>query len=496
MSTTTFAVPASSATVSARRIPSLTDIFFVAVMIWCFLAGAVGYERLFVDGDAGVHIRIGDWILDHGTVPRTDIFSWSKPGGAWCAYEWLAGVIFAGLHRAGGLGAVALFTAAILTLTMTLVLQEALRQGARPLVALPFALMAANALQIHFFARPHIFTQLFLVVFAAVLWRDRERASHALWLLIPLTALWANLHGGFFILGPLLVLWIAAAKDRKRYLLLAAGCAAATLANPYGWGLHAHIIEYLGESWVMEFVGEFKSPQFRTETMAQFMILLFAGLACVGLWLPKRRWLESLWVVFLAYCALKSVRHVTVYVLLTTPLIAAELSRHWEAWVSGQARKSTARILDEAVSGLAAGGLRLTLWTPLLVCAFLVAVPPKAPRDLAPEFFPVKVVARHAETLVGARVFCSDQWADYLIYRNWPRQKVFMDARHNYFGVAIGNDFLALLAGRPGWKTLFDKYGFDAALLPLQSPLTAILETQPEWKRVDADGVGVLFLKR
>src|SRR5690349_2565867 len=83
--------------------PSLADIFLVAALALTFLTSGTGWGRLLEDGDTGLHTRIGDWILDHGRVPDTDPFSFSRPGAKWVASEWLTGVTFAALHRAWGL---------------------------------------------------------------------------------------------------------------------------------------------------------------------------------------------------------------------------------------------------------------------------------------------------------------------------------------------------------------------------------------------------------
>lgn len=92
-----------------RAIPSFADCFFLAVLIWLFLAGATGWKALLMDGDTGWHIRTGEFILDHRLIPDKDIFSYSKPGQPWFAWEWLSDVCFAVLFRWAGLKGVVLF---------------------------------------------------------------------------------------------------------------------------------------------------------------------------------------------------------------------------------------------------------------------------------------------------------------------------------------------------------------------------------------------------
>jgi hypothetical protein len=159
--------------------------------------------------------------------------------------------------------------------------------------------------------------------------RDGSAPSKRIWLLIPLTIVWTNLHGGFLVLIALIglaavgsaieiLLYETGSYPSRnwgrtiRYGALASGCAAASLMNPYGWGLHKHVVEYLRSDWIRNVIQEFQSPSFRNENMMQFEVLLFAGLIAVGSLVRKKRIVEPLWVLFLAYEALSSGRHVPV----------------------------------------------------------------------------------------------------------------------------------------------------------------------------------------
>src|ERR1700721_2420751 len=91
----------------ARFLPSLTDLAFLMplIFIFCRLEGA---RTLLGDGDTGWHIRTGEWILAHHGVPQVDMFSFSRPGQPWFAWEWLSDVLFGALHQRWGMAAVVL----------------------------------------------------------------------------------------------------------------------------------------------------------------------------------------------------------------------------------------------------------------------------------------------------------------------------------------------------------------------------------------------------
>ena len=113
--------------------------------------------------------------------------------------------------------------------------------------------------------------------------------------------------------------------------------------------------------------------------------------------------------------------------------------------------------------------------------------------------FPVLAVERNLQHLAPAaampRILTSDQWADYLIYRLYPQQRVFFDGRSDFFGPAIGSDYRKLLAGERPWRELLDRYRFDLALLPRDWALSTALDREPGWRLVYQDSVAVLYAR-
>ena len=110
-------------------IPSLSDCLFLAILVWVFAAGS-GWSVLLADGDTGWHIRTGEYILDTRAVPVRDLFSFSKAGQPWFAWEWLSDVIFALLHRAWGLKGVVAFTGLVLSFSSALLYRYMMWRGA------------------------------------------------------------------------------------------------------------------------------------------------------------------------------------------------------------------------------------------------------------------------------------------------------------------------------------------------------------------------------
>ena len=505
----------------ARRIwvrwltPSLSDFFFVAIVTWTFLISPFGWAQLLADGDTGWHIRTGQWIFAEGRFPYTDMFSFSKAGESWFAWEWGSDLWFAFLFDRAGLKGITLFAGAWIALFAWVILRYMVWRGANGILALLISLVAVGASSLHYLARPHIFTLLFVPLSLWIIEADRRKTGNLIWLLVPLTVLWTNLHGGFLALIAFLgLLTVGSAielawnsgwnwKEPRvtfapalRYGLLTLACALATVVNPYGWKLHQHIAAYLNSDWIKSVVQEFQAPTFRGEGLRQYEMLLFAALLVAASMLARRRVVEPLWILFWAHQSLTSARHITLFAALAGPLVACEATRLWNSFRAGAGRKSVRAILHSMSTDLSAGMKWSSVW-PLLFIGTLLALqePIRWPQDFPSQKFPTDLVRKHEGLIRESRLLTTDQWGDYILFHYWPAQKVFIDGRSDFYGPKIGNEYLRLSQGGWDWNQLLDRHGFTAALVPLEWPLAALLKQHPGWKVLSDDGKALVFQK-
>ncbi len=488
--------------------PTLCDCLLISLLVWQFAAGG-RWISLLADGDVGWHIRTGEYILEHRQWPRQDLFSFSKPGEPWYAWEWLADLFFALVHRWAGLSGVAAVAALVILAAAAVLFQRMWILGANPLPALIALLLTLGASAIHFLARPHIFTLLGWCFFLLLLERDRRTGGRAIWWLVPMTVLWTNLHGGFTALLASLGLiavgqaaegWLAGAgaegrwKPARRSLALLGACTAASLINPYGWHLHVHIAQYLRSDWIRNAVEEFQAPRFRSENALHFELLLLAALMLVPALVGRRRLAEALLVIFWAHAALTSARHIPLFTFLVAPWVAVGGTQLWRRWAGSLSANSPAAILHQVAEDVRAAFGSVSLWLPVGLAVVMAAVPSAHwPRDFPEQKFPLGIVERHGRRLAGSRVFTTDQWADYLIYRFYPAHRVYIDGRSDFYGPGIGQEYLRTLQGRSGWSDTLEKWEFSYVLAPPEWPLAELLEGRAGWRRLDADSVAVLY---
>jgi len=491
----------------SRFTPTFFDLIVVALPIWFFGLADGGTGLLMSDGDTGWHIRAGDWILAHSSFIYNDIFSFTKPGAPWFAWEWLTDVLFSVLHGALGVKGILMFGIVLATLFCGLLFRHMVWRGTNVFIALPLALVGFGAATVHLLARPHLWTMVLVALSMWLIQRDLRSPTRWILMLLPLTAVWTNLHGGWLALVAILGLvsvgtaleamlgesawWVA-----RRYLLLAGGCFAASIVNPYGWRLHAHMMEYLSADWIRELVGEFKSPSFRSENMAQFEWLMLGALLAAGLSLRRKRFVAPLLILFWAHSSLTSARHIPLFVAVSLPFLADEIQGLWNCWTNGATRNSTAAILQSLAAEAQSGIGRMSVWA---VIPFLVVASPLLglpwPKDFPALRFPVGMVAKHQELLSHSRVYTEDQWADYLIYKLSPTVKVFFDGRSDFYGEKLSREYCDLMNATYQWRQLLAKYRFEAALIRPGCALAAVMKESPEWRVVDDDTKAILFVR-
>jgi hypothetical protein len=505
-----------------RLFPSLDDIAFLLPMFVLF-ARFNGTQLLFSDGDTGWHIRTGQWILAHHAVPTVDLFSFTKPNAPWFAWEWAWDVLAAVVHQYAGLAGIGFITTALLGAFSLLVYRLCLRVSHDNVLSMAVTALTAAVSSIHWLARPHLVSWIFALLFLNLLESIRTNGASAstslLLILLPaLTVVWTNLHGGFvaglmliacYALGEgLTALFAAQTSDGpssfrsawqacRPYGLSFALCAAATLVNPYGWQLHKHIYAYLSDSELLDKIQEFQSISFHAAPAIYLEILLLLAVFAVVQNLRHGRLTPVLLICLWAHLALLSARHIPLFAIVAAPYVAAVLSASVgnlrQMPLLAEAAETFSDICHDLRALELTPRLHLTSAAALLGIAGLFALG-EAP--FLPQFnsenFPLQAVPV-LEKHLSSRVFSTDQWSDYLIYRFYPAQRVFFDGRSDFYG----NDFVKvnqrILSAEHDWKSLLHQYSIDLVLVKPETPLSAVLKLTPGVKVLFDDGKVILF---
>jgi hypothetical protein len=504
-------------------LPSAADLVFLGLLL-SLCCGALA-SRLLGDAGIGWHIRNGQLMLQSRAITRVDPFSSTMRGQPWYAWEWLYDLLIAGIHHWMGLNGVVFCTALVIAATFALTLRVVLARGGNLPLSIVLLALSLGASAIHLFARPHVFSWLFAVAWFAVLDRyetdARVPGNRSVFWLAALMLLWVNLHGGFLTGFVLLGIFLAggfleylAGHDRSVVVPRLKNLAGVTLlallaslANPYGYTLHAHIYRYLTNRFLMNHIEEFRSPNFHGIAPQCFVVLLIIVIVGLGVSRERPRVSQVLVMLFAAGSGLYSARNLPVSSLLLTLTVAPLLSREIadaknKRELSGWLRSWLGRWDSFATRmGQTEAALCGHLW-PLAGAVFGLLIVLQGGRlgalQIMDAHFPEKRFPVHAVDLLAARsshepVFCPDYWGGYLIYRLYPQTKVVLDDRHDLYGEEFLKQYLRAVQVESGWEQVLDEQRVKMVLLPPESALANVLRESPQWRIIDEDKVGALF---
>jgi len=521
-------------------LPSVSDVVFIGML--AALVFTPLSVRLLGDAGIGWHIRTGQLILATHAIPWEDVFSATMHGKAWFAWEWLYDLLVGWLEHEAGLNGVVWFTAAMIAAVFAWTYRLLVRRGADVFGALALVLLAASASMIHFFARPHVVSWLFALAWFWILDSFELRGGRLVWMLPLLMAVWVNVHGGFLIGFILLAIyWVSAVwqwltlgenkldefltklRASTRALTLAAAgvlSLAATLVNPYGWKLHAHIYKYLSNRFLMDHIDEFQSPNFHGVAERCFAGLLLITLIALALRARQLRLSEGLVVLFAVFSGLYASRNIPVSSLLLVMVAGPMLpSRVFFRFIgrrgNGLRPMGKPQVRPMSIDGAAVpaflermGGIESSLHGRLWAIAALVATGWAAAHGghLGPRLmmdahfdsrrFPVTAVDYLEKSSLPKTVISPDYWGGYLIYRLYPKGIVAVDDRHDLYGEQFLKSYLKLVRVQPGWDEVLREGDIQCVLAPRGSALNNILALQPTWTEIYRDEVAVVFMRR
>ncbi|HET9716904.1 MAG TPA: hypothetical protein VFP60_12045 [Pseudolabrys sp.] len=461
--------------------------WFAAAGVYLLLIAVA--PRLLADPDTYSHIALGRWILEHQAVPLTDPFSATFRGAHWVAFEWLSQVIFAVAFALGGWAGVTALAGAAVAIAFGLLGRFLLRelQPTASLVALPAGLLLTAP---HILARPHVLALPVLVAWIGALVRTVDTRASPPWLVLPLMTLWANLHGSFTfglaMIVPLAMesIWRTPRSRRldvtRLWLLFALLAFAAACLNPYGPEMIMVTFRTVALGSALSTVSEWRPQDFTHIGSYELIILGAFGTALyLGVKLPLMR---LLMLFGLLHLSLSQVRHADLLGMLGPMVLAKPLAEQF------------AEIAAEKVRSVRFGtrpaGLLLAVL--LTLTAGLSVLRP----DIAPAANISPAAAVHAFRMAKPGTIFNDY--NFGGYLDFVGIAPFIDGRAELYGEAYVLRHARAVALRdvPDFLRLLDEYRIGATLLPPAAPAVALLDRLPDWKRIYADNVAVVHIRR
>ena len=496
-----------------RWLPSTSIILWLAIFLWLNLAPS-RWMLIGIDSDTCWHWQQGNWILQHHSVPQTEIFSHTRSGSPVANLAWLSDILLALAGNLFGWGGIVLLAASVCATYVWLLHRQLLAERNELLLATALTLLAAAVCEMHWLARPHLATHLLVVVFAWQLRgfeRERVSARQLMTRLPVLTALWANLHGAFGTAFVLLGIYFAGtivdyvfatgerrpALRRRAMVLAAVGavCVLASMLNPNGWKLLARVFEYTSSPAVVGLPQENLPPRFSDPVLRPFILFLAVTVLMMPVCRPYLRVTDGLLLVVWFLLSLRMVRQAPLFALIATPILA----EHWNEYFRSarpsrlmQAyRKFSAKLT--ALNQSAGGGA----WPALAVVVMVfVLAKPVLRTELPADRFPVAAVEflKQSPDAVRGEMFNEFVWGGYLIWA-LPERKVFIHPNLNAYGVKLVEDYIAASKAGSDWDQILTKYNVGWTILPRDHPLNRALAQSIRWRLVHADAVATIYAR-
>lgn len=486
-------------------LPSISEMVFLSVFL--LLALQQG-QALLRDGDTGYHIRTGEFIIQNWTIPERDIFSFRSPPIPWTAHEWLSEIIMAIVHDVSGLTGIVVFFSFFIAIAYLLLFRMLRHESRDILLGALIVCFAAVSSTPHWLARPHIFSLALTVIWYHLLNEFQYRQKNRLFLLPLLILLWVNLHGGYIVGILLLGIYLVGnlvssitnrgpSADRflqnsKTLLLIMTVCVLVSMINPQGYHILLFPFKVTSDTFLMDHVQEFLSPNFHKPLPFKYLLLLL--IAILARSRPAVNWIELLLILTFTYMALYSVRYITLFVIIAAPILVRLIDQ-----MKLELPTKVSRFLEERSMRLSQMEWQTSgyVWSVVaLGVVIALGVAGSYQYKFSEESYPVSAVEFLKKENIVGNTFTHDGFGDYIIYAAWPQHKVFIDGRTDMYGAERLKEYLNLAHAMPGWKEVVDKYAFSAILFDTHSPLASALAGDRNWHLIHSDPLASIFLRK
>ncbi|HVT97248.1 MAG TPA: hypothetical protein VHE33_07045 [Acidobacteriaceae bacterium] len=469
----------------------------VLIGLLCSLAAFIcmhGAAGSVADPDAGWHLRTAEWILQHRALPHVDPFSRTTGGSPWQAYSWLFELILLKAYGWMHLRGLLVFTAAMMTLISAALYRMMSRLQSDFMSCAVLNLIVIFCLSGLMTPRPWLFTILFFVIELDILMHARrEGTTRELWLLLPLFALWANIHiqfvDGLLVLGlaaiePLVERWwksnVRGVGARPLWLALG-GSLLAVCVNPYGFAIYKIAWSLGSQSGVLNTVSEMGAMKFRSP---QDFLLLFLALAAAGVLFRYRRLnpFETMLLAMAAVLSFRSSRDLWIIVIAASAILAAGLP------VRASRETHEKRPLWAPAFAVLTGAAAFA------ASVFFVQTDNAALQKRLAERMPVQAVQFVKDHHYNGALFNTYDWGGYLIWN--LREPVSIDGRAALYGDQAISRSAATWGGGPQWAADPDLASAGVVIGPAGAALTQLLRNDARFTLAYEDKVAAVFVAR
>ena len=491
------------------------------VFLFFLHAGASSLYKI-ENNDICWHLKTGELIVQNRSVPRVDPYSLIDPGKKWVDHEWLFQVFAHGIYAGCGASGLVLLRSLLVLLIFFVIYRYTRKIGldeAKTIFILCFSLVAARS---RFMVRPEIVSLfLFVLLLHCLLLPPRRTVLRYLFPAF-LIIVWCNVHGAC-LYGVLASFAIAGGELLNLFFWKTADPVQRSLsfAPPSNREIVIRIASVLARPFLI-LSASFLNPYTYEMYIAAFRLRRIVGLPHVpnpewGFPYPGDfPWFYALLVLtaFVLLLGRKEIdfRALSLYVLF------AGLSLMYLRNV-GFFSVCAPFILCSCLINARFPVLRYAGFFPipaaLAIVCFYFAFSDAYQYGFGwrKECYPIREVEFLDKNKIKGRIFTEVKFGDYLIFKKYPPERVFIDGR-NEIHEDLLKELFASLSSTESWQAFLEKYRLNIALLRYPPQLQGVLYVsgneivkgyrafsavyfpKARWALVYWDDSAMVFLKR
>jgi hypothetical protein len=441
-----------------------------------------------IDADLWWHLRAGQVMLEQKQILLSDIFSYTRFGVEWVNAFWISEILLYIIYSNAGYFGLTFFVSLIGGVTFYILSR---RLSGNIFVNSFLLILAAITAAPIWGARPQILS--FFLIAVLDNWLVNKRAK---WILIPLFALWANIHGGW-IWGFLLIIAHIAGKiieqltnqekswaEIKNLIGWSALSALAIGLNPNGLSIWSLPFQQINVSLQIQ---EWLSPDFHNISFHPFLWMIFLLLLSAP-FSKKQNWSQLFKVLGFAYLTFFSQRNIALFAIVAAPLLSDWMNASLQHFQSDKRLKPTVQ-LPRPIRFLINSILVSALVITALGNAYLVSLPEKINPN-----YPLKAIEWIKENQPKGNLFNSYNWGGYILWA-LPDYPVFIDGRADLYGNQIISQWQDVVNADENAFEILDKWDVKIIFIEPYWDIVKLLEENPNWQKTYQDEQAVIFIR-
>jgi len=503
-------------------------ISLVAVVL--LFAGILSYFLRFDlwDYDFWWHIATGRYIVETGSLPETDPFSYTStleenknPFPQWeksiLKQYWLSQVIFYLIYDYAGASGIVLLRSILLTMTIALVFWRLQKWSVSLPVSFIFVFTLFTILQRSLGERPVLFTILFTALIFYVLEDFKDKKDKRIFFLPPLMLVWANFHGGFimgvviiavFMLGEGIRIILKKTEYTRNEIILFYTATVMALGlsvfNPTGWDAFSFALSSK-YNVLKEGVHEYYPPivMYKSKLTSVSYGYLFFILSFPLVLILRNKKLDPSHAILLSgtlFMSLSAMRFIFFYAIIGSMVIGREADIIVKNLLSARfTEKAYQRVMNFLTVAVLLSAIFFTVGTFNLKISDGSSVPKTA----------VDFIEKNR---LQGNMFNGTGSGGYIAWRLYPWKKTFIDTRS--LNIVVRNEYNWIMlaaedarevnpskSNTPLWRRLLNHYQINFIFIPLLDiysqvePVVFELAESDKWVAVYSDSTSVIFIR-